>query len=442
MMGKRTDNDARQVELETQFKAGLASQYGIVVKRILPIVVLSLVVDILGFFMIMPLLPQYVLSFGASDFMIGVIVAANALTAMIFGPVWGRLSDKYGRKPILVISQIGTLVSFGILAMADSTMMLLFSRLLDGMFGGQIPTINAVLSDVSRPETRSEKMAYMGIAMTIGTVFGPMIGGYLGSINIAYPAYAATFMAGLAIVTSVMIFPETMPEQRRVDLQKQFHKIDGNGNSESIFTRTVKLRLAQMFGTTMMFGLMMSGMSLILDRRYNSGPMAIGNIAAMMGVISFIIGMGLMRPLNRRLGENKIFAGAILLFGVAYFVYPFMNTITGFYGFMILLVSGSSLARPVVRSRLAQSVTPSQQGAISGYSTTVRSMAQIVAPLITTGWLQIRVLKMGGLSLDYNQLIGISGVVFVALLAALAFIDRELDKPVKVDDLIRENGTI
>jgi MFS family permease len=160
--------------------------------------------------------------------------------------------------------------------------------------------------------------------------------------------------------------------------------------------------------------------------------MAIGNIAAMMGVISFIIGMGLMRPLNTRLGENKIFFGAILLFGVAYFVYPFMNTITGFYGFMVLLVSGSSLARPVVRSRLAQSVKPSQQGAISGYSTTVRSMAQIVAPLITTGWLQIRVLKMGGFSLDYNQLIGISGVLFVALLAALAFIDRELDGPVQV----------
>ena len=128
----------------------------------------------------------------------------------------------------------------------------------------------------------------------------------------AYPAYAATFMAGVAIVTSILIFPETMPEQRRKDLRAQFHRVDDNGNTESIFNRTVKLRLAQMFGTTMMFGLMMSGMSLILDRRYNSGPMAIGNIAAMMGVISFIIGMGLMRPLNRRLGENKIFFGAIL----------------------------------------------------------------------------------------------------------------------------------
>ncbi len=89
--------------------------------------------------------------------------------------MWGRLSDKYGRKPILIVSQIGTLVSFGILAVADSTMMLLFSRLLDGMFGGQVPTINAVQSDISRPETRSEKMAYMGVAMLIGTVFGPMI---------------------------------------------------------------------------------------------------------------------------------------------------------------------------------------------------------------------------------------------------------------------------
>jgi DHA1 family tetracycline resistance protein-like MFS transporter len=438
MMGKRTAKDARQVELEVQFKESLASKYGIVVKRILPVVVLSLVVDVLGFFMIMPLLPQYVLSFGASDFMIGIIVSANALTAMIFGPVWGRLSDKYGRKPILIISQVGTLVSFVILAMADSTMMLLFSRLLDGMFGGQIPTINAVLSDISRPETRSEKMAYMGIAMTIGTVFGPMIGGYLGSINIAYPAYAATFMAGLSIITSVLIFPETMPEQRRVDLWTQYHRVDENGNAESIFTRTVKLRLAQMFGTTMMFSLMMSGMSLILDRRYNSGLMAIGNIAAMMGVISFIIGMGLMRPLNRRLGENKIFFGAILLFGVAYFIYPFMNTITGFYGFMLLLVSGSSLARPVVRSRLTKAVKPSQQGTISGYSTTVRSMAQIVAPLITTGWLQIRVLKMGGLTLDYNQLIGISGVLFVALLAVLAFIDREADEQVRLEDLNQE----
>jgi DHA1 family tetracycline resistance protein-like MFS transporter len=430
MFGKRTEKDARQVELEIQFEEGLASKYGIFVKRILPIIVLSLVVDVLGFLMIMPLLPQYVQSFGASDFMIGVIVSANALTAMIFGPVWGRLSDKYGRKPILIVSQIGTLVSFGILAMADSTMMLLFSRLLDGMFGGQVPTINAVLSDISRPETRSEKMAYMGVAMLIGTVFGPMIGGYLGSINIAYPAYAASFMAGVAIITSILIFPETMPEQRRNDLRKQFHKIDENGNEESIFNRTVKLRLAQMFGTTMMFGLMMSGMSLILDRRYT-----IGNIAAMMGIISFIIGMGLMRPLNRKLGENKILTGAIILFGLAYGVYPFMKTIKGFYVFMILLVSGSSLSRPVVRSRLTQAVKPSQQGAISGYSTTVRSLAQTVAPLITTGWLQIGVIKMGVLSLDYNQLIGISGVLVVVMLAVLVFIDRELDEAVHHENL-------
>jgi len=438
MFGKRTEKDAMELELETRFEEGLASRYGIVVKRILPIVVLSLVVDVLGFLMIMPLLPQYVLSFGSSDFMIGVIVSANALSSMIFGPVWGRLSDKYGRKPILIISQVGTLVSFGILAMADSTMMLLFSRILDGMFGGQIPTINAVLSDISRPESRSEKMAYMGVAMLIGSVFGPMIGGYLGSFNMAYPAYAATFLAGVAIVTSVLVFPETMPEQRRKDLRAQFHGAAEDGNAEGLFTRTVKLRLAQMFGTTMMFGLMMSGMSLILDRRYNSGPMAIGNIAAMMGIIGFIIGMGLMRPLNRRFGENKILVGAIILFGLAYLVYPFMDTIAGFYFFKILLVSGSSLSRPVVRSRLARAVKPSQQGAISGYSTTVRSLAQTIAPLITMGWLQIRVLNLGGLSLDYNQLIGITGVLFVALLAVVAFLDREADEPVHLEDLNQE----
>jgi hypothetical protein len=112
-----------------------------------------------------------------------------------------------------------------------------------------------------------------------------------------------------------------------------------------------------------------------------------------------------------------------------------MDTITGFYFFMILLVSGSSLSRPVVRSRLARAVKPSQQGVISGYSTTVRSLAQTVAPLITTGWLHIGVLKMGGLSLDYNQLIGISGVFFVGILAILAFLDREPDELIILENL-------
>ena len=155
----------------------------------------------------------------------------------------------------------------------------------------------------------------------------------------------------------------------------------------------------------------------------------------MMGVISFFIGMVLMRPINRRLGENKILIRAIILFGLAYGVYPYMNTITGFYVFMILLVSGSSLSRPVVRSRLTKAVKPSQQGAISGYSTTVRSLAQTVAPLITTGWLQIGVLNMGRISLDYNQLIGISGVLVVVMLAVLAFLDREPDEPVRFENL-------
>ena len=144
MMGNRMEKDARQIELEKEFEDGLASKYGIIVKKLTPIIVLSLIVDVLGFLMIMPLFPQYVLSFGASEIMIGIMTAANALTAMIFGPIWGKLSDKHGRKPILLISQFGTIVSFAILAVSNSTSMLMFSRLLDGVFGGQIPVINAV----------------------------------------------------------------------------------------------------------------------------------------------------------------------------------------------------------------------------------------------------------------------------------------------------------
>ncbi|MHA1197672.1 MAG: MFS transporter, partial [Promethearchaeota archaeon] len=152
------------------------SQYNIHAGRAMFTIILSILVDVFGYSMVLPLLPSIAKSFGASDFYVGVLISSNAFTALIFGPIWGRLSDKYGRKPILVISQAGTGISFLILAISDSIWIILISRILDGIFGGQIPVIRAYIADITTPKTRAGEMGKIMVGHTAGMIIGPIIG--------------------------------------------------------------------------------------------------------------------------------------------------------------------------------------------------------------------------------------------------------------------------
>ncbi len=139
--------------LNKQEHAKYLEKYNIHPNRAMLTIILSIIVDVFGYTMVLPLLPSIVKDFGASDFFVGILIASNAFTAMIFGPIWGKLSDKYGRKRILVISQAGTGLSFLILATSNSVYIIMFSRILDGVFGGQIPVIRAYISDITTPKT-------------------------------------------------------------------------------------------------------------------------------------------------------------------------------------------------------------------------------------------------------------------------------------------------
>lgn len=386
------------------------SKYNLSVEKILPIVVISVIVDMLGYIMIMPLLPFYAQSFGASDFTIGIITSLNAVTSLMSGPVWGRLSDKYGRKPILLISQAGTLASFIILAISNSTWMLMLSRIIDGLFGGQIPVINATITDVTAPETRSEKMAVMAVSMTVGSIVGPTIGGYLGGLNITYPAYAACVMSVIAIISTTMIFTETMPVERRQDI-KEWLEVKVKGAKGLVFTRQVVLRLAQVFSMTLVFGMIFSSLSLILNQRYGATSFSIGNIMTAMGVCTFFFGIVLMKRVKDRMGEQRMLLLAIMFLIVGYLLMPSLPTFTSFYIFIVVFSAGTNFARPIIRSNLSRAVDEDKQGLISGYSTTVESVARTIAPLISTGWLQLGGLTIGLLTLNEFYMIAATGAL-------------------------------
>jgi MFS family permease len=420
---KTNDRRTHAKRIDAEFEKKI-SKYNISAKKILPIVVISVIVDMMGYMIVMPLLPFYAQQFGASDFTIGIVVALNAITSLISGPIWGRLSDKYGRKPILLIAQAGTLFAFGILAVANSIELLMLSRIVDGIFGGQIPVINAAITDVSAPETRSEKMSVMAVSVTVGTIVGPTIGGYLGDINLAYPAYAACLMAISSILATIFIFNETMPKQRREDL-KEWIKLERHGENKLRFTHQLMVRLAQVFTTVTMFSMTFSSLSLILNQRYSVTSFSIGNVMAVMGVCTFIFGGILMRHVKYSIGEQRLLLLGICLFTVGYVVMPMLPTFTSFLLFIVIFSAGNNFARPVVTSNLSRAVDPDKQGTVSGYSTTMESLARTVAPLMATGWLQLGGIHIGGFAINEFYMIGITGILIGLGFLALYFVDQK-----------------
>jgi predicted MFS family arabinose efflux permease len=420
---KAKDGKAQAKLIDEAFEKQI-SKYNISVKKIMPIVVISIIVDMMGYMIVMPLLPDYAQQFGASEFMIGIVVALNAVTSLISAPVWGKLSDKYGRKPILLIAQAGTLVSFIILALSNSIQMLMFSRILDGLFGGQIPVINAAIVDVSAPETRAEKMASVAVSITVGTVVGPTIGGYLGEISLVYPAYAACIMAAVAMIATSTIFSETMPKERRDDL-KEAMKQKGDGAHKLVFTSQILIRLAQTFTAVMMFSMIFSSLSLMLNQRYSVTSLSIGNVMAVMGVCAFVFGWFLMKRVKYWIGEQRLLLLGIVLLTVSYLILPSLPTFLSFYIFIVMFSAGSNFAGPIISSNLSRAVDADKQGTISGYSTTVESIARTFAPLITTGWLQLEVLSIGALALNEYQLISLTGILTGLLFLGFFLIDQK-----------------
>jgi MFS family permease len=351
---------------------------------------LIVLVDILGMTLIMPLLPFYAEHYGASPVVVGLLVSSYAACQLISGPVIGRLSDRMGRRPLLIISQIGTFIGFLILAFSDSLWLIFVSRIIDGCTAGNISLAQAYIADVTKPEDRARSFGVLGIAFGLGFLVGPGVSGFLSQFGIHVPILAAAGLSLTSIVATAVLLPggpppHRDPEEEKATVARRPGVFDWQ--AYAIYFRRPGLAkyLWEFFLFALTFAIFMSGFALFAERQYTYqghpfGPKEIGYILTYVGFLGVIMQGGLIGRLVRAFGERRLVTMGLATLVVAYALLGFTHTIT-----QLLIVStissfGNGVLRPAITSLITQAAGRHEQGAVLGITQSLMSVAQIIAP--------------------------------------------------------------
>jgi DHA1 family tetracycline resistance protein-like MFS transporter len=355
-----------------------------------PLVPIFLIVsvDVLGLTIILPLLPFYAEHFGASPTVVGLLVSTYAFCQLIAGPMLGRLSDRTGRRPLLLVSQMGTFIGFLILAFANSLWLVFLSRIIDGLTAGNLSLAQAYISDVTQPEERAKSFGLIGIAFGMGFLIGPGISGYLSQFGYQYPILVAAGLSLTSILATYFLLPTTKPVASDDAVPRKFTLLDW-GNYVRYFRQPgLAPLLWQFFAFTFTFSMFMSGFALFAERRFTwhgrpFGPREVGFVLAYLGFLGVILQGGLIGRLVKAFGEQKLLRAGFFLGMVGLAALGFTYTIPMLLVFSAISSSGTGVVRPVATSLITQKASRSEQGVVLGLTQSLNSVSAIIAPAIS-----------------------------------------------------------
>jgi DHA1 family tetracycline resistance protein-like MFS transporter len=352
--------------------------------RALILILLFVFIDVLGFGLILPLLPYYAADFNASSIMVGLLLSANALTQMIGAPILGRLSDRHGRKPLLILSISGTVVGFLILGWANSLAVLFLSRILDGFLGGNVSLAQAYITDSTTRENRATGLGLIGAAFGLGFIFGPALGGLLSvGGNYARPAFMAAGLAALNLIGVLIWLPESLPPQKRAtpDTKKK-PKFTFGALVEALQRPCVGPLLSVILIYGLAFTIFQTMFSLFTQKKLGFSAQATSYVLTYVGVLVVLVQGGGIRWLSARFSDKQlIFAGAVLLTG-GLLGWAFSNSLVVLLIALAPLALASGMLRVSTNSALTKSVQPTEIGGILGLSASMTSFTAVIAPLI------------------------------------------------------------
>jgi len=341
-------------------------------------------VDLLGFGIVLPLLPYIAEKYQASPFTIGILGATYSLFQLIAGPLLGRLSDRYGRKKLLAISQVGSAIGYLILGMANSLPLLFLARIIDGITGGNISIAQAYIADITTKENRAKGMGIIGAAFGLGFIFGPAIGGFLAKYNYSYPGYFAMVVSLITVFLTIFTLPETVSsEQRKSEPKaqitlKEFWKVASASKIQYLIVVFFMLNSA--------FSMMQGTFALWTQKRFNFGPEQNGYVFAFVGVMAVIAQLKLLPMLVKKFKERALLNSSTFFFVLGFFLMPFVPNPWFLMITQALIVFGNSMANPSIQALASERVPKEEYGETLGFLQSAGSLGRIVGPVLG-GWL-------------------------------------------------------
>jgi DHA1 family tetracycline resistance protein-like MFS transporter len=346
-----------------------------VVTRPLLIIFLTIFVNLVGFGIIIPLLPFYAETFGASPVIIGLLFAVFSVCQLAAAPVLGDLSDRYGRRPVLIFSLLGTVVSFVMLAVASSVAMLFAARIVDGLSGGNISTARAYVADVTEPKDRARAYGLIGAAFGLGFILGPALSGVLAGISYTAPIWAAAALTLLATLMAWLWLPETVHRARA-----------GTGNPfrylPVLWQRPpVRRVLVIDFVFWLAFGTFQTTFGLFVARRFGFDAARAGYFFAAFGIIGAVIQGGLIRPIVSRLGDAPTFRMGLVFGAIGLIAAAMAQSVTLFAAALVPLAFGIGFGHPTMASLVSRVARGDEQGRVQGAASAVESLGRTIGPV-------------------------------------------------------------
>jgi MFS family permease len=379
---------------------------------------LIVVVDILGLTIMLPVLPFYAERFGASPAVVGLLVSSYALCQLVAGPALGSLSDRIGRKPVLIVSQVGTFLGFLLLAGANSLWMVFASRVIDGLTAGNLSIAQAYIADVTTPKERARSFAVIGIAFGIGFLVGPGVSGYLSAhYGFQVPILCAAALSLTSILGTLFLLPSVPPspegDQPAAPISpvqeaeapaapggKRLRILDWGAYAEYFRRPVLGGLLWEFFLFTFAFASFTGGFALFAERRFSwngvpFGPKQVGYVFTYSGLLGIVVQGSLRAGWPVRLfGEVRLVTFGFAAAAAGYAILGMSHVVPTLLLAATFSSLGNGLIRPALTSLITQQVGRGEQGVVLGLNQSLMSIAQIVGPAIAgafidRGWLSI-----------------------------------------------------
>lgn len=388
------------------------------IRKLIPILGITFI-DILGFSMLIPVLPYFVVHFGVSALVVGVLFSTFSLCQFISGPIWGNVSDRIGRKKVLIISQIGATIGWAMLAFAGNIFWVFIARIVEGVSGGNIGVTQAYVADLVEPKERARAFGLISATFGAAMVFGPASATILyARFGFAAPFLAASALQLITLIVTIVLLPESRSKQEEEEAHVGFREIFGT-------FRNARLRpiLFQKLALSLALYAWFSVFALYLKFQLGNGLVQTGQFFTGWAIVSVIINAFGVGKASESLGDVRMSVVGLVSLVIGFALVPFAHSLLAVAGIVTFFALGMAFASNGITAQISNAVAARDQGTVLGVGSSLDSLSGIIAPPISTG-----ILAQYG-----SPFAGVASLVMATVSLVLGIRNTSIQKPIDVE---------